>query len=514
MNLTTTLRPSYQAPMYEAIPVALRDYKWVIVQSPAGSGKSVIMSHTVARIINAGRIPLVLTHRITIQTQLLNHCQGISIDSDASHVFIRPGHCFVAMSQTLIKRPNIMSQLISFADNIIILIDECHYGIFNKLLDLLPNAYRVGFSATPAWRWAKHLSSHYNHIITGPQISTLISEGSLCGFDYYEMKTNLDGLTKNTTGDFSEQSQFEVFDRSNIFDGLTDQLKAFEGKYKKGAIFCSSIKQCDKVHATLKDVGYNPVKCHSKLKDATYQKAQFEILNESNLMVSVSSLAEGWDFPSLDFEVLYRATTSLPLYIQMGMRCSRPSPGKKESIVVDFGGNNTRFGGSDNLCSMTMDRDWEALSKPPIVLPKTGQSPGAIKYCPACDYLLSALARSCCNCGYIYPEAEILLKQGELVRIEQQAAADKAKVQGRRISTLDPIELAYYAKTANKKKFAMRIAKSRGVTESEYLTMFGAAMGYKSQWADRQLQDIAIEASYYTGPGEYNVPFADVIVNI
>src|SRR5690349_8390107 len=232
----TTLRP-YQQAQYEAIPLLLKEHRAIIVQDPPGAGKSVIIEHTTRRIINAGRIALVLTHRNKIHQQLVQHCQAHAITAKTDWIDITPGQCYVAMNQTLIRRPHILSQLTAHVNRLVIITDECRNGNFCTVFDLLPTALRIGFDATPAWRWAKFLPKYYNALLPGPQISTLTQEGNLVPFEYYEMQTKLDGLQKGSNGEFTEESQDRVFAEASIYDGLVRTLHEWNGRYRKGLIF-------------------------------------------------------------------------------------------------------------------------------------------------------------------------------------------------------------------------------------------------------------------------------------
>lgn len=494
----TTLRP-YQQYQYEQIPRLLAKHKHIIVQDPPGAGKSVIISHTVRRIQAAGKVALVLTHRTKIHSQLVAHCQAHPIQASTDHITIDGGGCYVAMNQTLVRRPFILQQLQQFeqANQLIIITDECRNGNFCKVFDMLPSAMRIGFDATPAWKWAKFLPNYYKALLPGPQIKQLQEEGHLVPFEYYEMQTKLDGLKKGTNGEFTEASQDDVFGEANIYDGLVEQLRSFAGSYSKGLIFCASIKSCEKLYEQLTSEGFNPVRYHSALSkaDGAYQMAAFTQHNTSNLLLSVSALSEGFDYPPLDFEVLYRATSSLPLFIQMGMRCSRPSPrtGKTRSIILDFGGNHTRHK------SMTMDRDWEALWRPPPKLPKTGAGVANIAYCPVCEFIVSPLAKSCPNCGHIFPEAEVKLREGILVRIQQE----EDSLRGKRLSQLTAAELVVYSKMSGRTKLAVRVARALDQTTPGYLAAFAKEMGYKNGWLHHQ--------SLMSKPGE-KILFTDVLI--
>lgn len=502
----------YQQAIYDEIPKRLKQ-GGVIVQSPPRSGKSKIIDSTVQRILKANKIALVMSHRDKIQKQLIEHCSGIPISADTDHVFIAPGKCYVAMTQTLANRPKIVEQLIEAGNNVVLLIDEMHCGDFNKIMDALPAALRIGFSATPTWKHAKWIWNYYSSLIQGPQVQQLQEWKNIVPVDYYEMISDLEGLKKASTGEYTEASQDIVFGRAKLYDGLFAELGKFT--FNKGAIFCASKKSADNLYNQFLQhphPDWKPVVYYSGKKD--YELAKFTTLRQANILITVRSLGTGWDYPPLDFLVLWCAMGSLNSYYQTVFRNRTPHPGKNIVTTLDFGGNNCRFGGSVTRQAASMDRDWGALSQPTPKI-KEGGGVGCIKNCTACDFILSVSEKSCGNCGYVYPEHEIELMKGELVRIAEQAEADRQQVQGRRISTLDPIELAYYAKNVpGKKGYAMRVAKSHAVDQPEWAALFGAAMGYQKGWADMQLRNIAEERMYWTGPEPYRVAVADLIVNV
>lgn len=499
------LRP-YQQEIYDEIPRRLLD-GGVIVQSPPRSGKSKIIDATVRRIIAAGKIPLVLSHRDKIQKQLIEHCNGVSIDAKTDHVFVEKGRCYVAMVATIANRPMIIQQLESAGNNVVILNDEMHVSDFNKIMDALPKAHRIGFSATPTWKHAKWINQYYTSLIHGPQVQELIQWGNIVPVDYYEMVSDLEGLRKQSNSEYTEASQEFVFGQAKIYDGLFTELTKFT--FNKCAIFCASKKSADKLLLEIQSVGnkyWKPVVYYSGKKD--YELAKFTKLGEANILITVRSLGTGWDYPPLDFVVLWCAMCSLNSFYQTVFRNRTPHPGKNRVTTLDFGGNNSRFGGSLERQAATMDRDWLALSQPPPKLPKEGQGVGAIATCPACEFMHSASSRSCPNCGYIYPDADVALRQGELVRISEEKAANDEKVVGRRLSTLDPIELAYVVRNgAIKPAHAMRVAKSRTISQPDFAQHYGEAMNYKAKWADRVKREIK----------EHNLkslPFADFVVSL
>ncbi len=501
----------YQRSIYDEIPHRLKQ-GGVLVQSPARSGKSKIIAALCERVQTANKIPFVLTHRGKIHSQLVQHCNAIPIDSKTDYIQITKGKCYVVMNQTLIKRLHIIEQLQKLGSDVVIITDEAHRGDFSKTFNELTQALRVGFTATPAWKWAKHLPTYYTSLIHGMQVGELTAKNRIVPIEYYEMRSDLSSLVKSNTGEFTEKSQELTFDRAKIYDGLFEELPKFQ--FNKCIVFCASKKSADALNEQLLQHGYKSGVYYSGLKNGVFSLAQFTQLGQIKILVTVAALSEGFDDPEIDFNILWRATGSLPLFIQMGMRGATPNPNapKYKTTVLDFGGNNTRFGGRVNINALTMDRDWNALWQPPPVLPKLSNGVAAIKLCPSCDYMLSALAASCCNCGYIYPAAEVQLKAGELVKIEHDlnAAREAANsLAGRRISTLTATELATYAKERDKKAFCMRIAKAQSLASSQFAVDYGKAMGYNNKWADRILQEHAEILSYQP---DYSIQYADILI--
>ncbi len=511
------LRP-YQTDIYNQIPILLKEFLSVLIQAPARSGKSHIISATAERIINTlqrlgadrAKIPLVLTHRNKIQSQLIKHCNGISIDANVDHIFIQPGMCYVAMHQTLIKRQSIIDQLKEFGSRIVLIVDEAHRGDFNKMFDTLPAALRIGFSATPAWKWAKFIPTYYKSFIHGPQVMDLTEKGNIVPIEYFEMQSvDLSGLKKSNNGEFTEESQWLTFDRAKLYDGLFVELKKFT--FNKCVVFCASKKSADSLYKQfIEDAHYRVTVYYSGKKP--YELAKFTELDQANVLITIRSLSEGWDYTAIDMNVLWSAFGSLPLYLQAGARGATPHPGKLKTTVLDFGGNNSRFGGKNNIQALTMDRDWYALSRPPEEPPRLSNGVAAIKNCPCCDFIISALAKSCSNCGYIYPVSDVELKEGELIKIEHnlEAAREAAtQLAGRRVSTLTAQELAVYAKERDKKSFCMRVAKSRELTAPGFIVDYGKEMGYSGHWSTRILKDQAEVRSY---DPDYKIEYFDVIV--
>jgi superfamily II DNA or RNA helicase len=480
--MTFTLRP-YQLEFKSNINHSLAKNKHIIACAPTGSGKSKIMISIAIDAMKKGKTVLIITESSKIFNQLSNESKGHEINSSVKYLKINEGHLYVAMVQTLIRRKNILDQFKKL--NLLVINDECHLGTCNKLIQELSHAYIIGFTATPDYRFAKHLPLLYKDCVVSCQVYDLIEQGFLCTYQHIgrDKVNSSDLVIKN--GEFTEESQEKAFETSQVFDGLMEDIKTIH--FNKAMIFCASIKHCEDTYEKLIENGYNAVRYHSKLENGLFELAKFTELNLANICVSVGTLTKGFDYPPVDLIVLFRATTSLPLYLQMMGRGSRPIPNKKTKFIcLDYGLHWKR-----GLGLYFEDREWDKMWLPLKKRnKKEGEGVAPIKMCvnEKCGCIVPVKVLVCPYCGYVFEELkeEKPLAQGEIIDV----TAEFNKLRGRHIGDLDPYELSVYAKTMNKKAFAIRVAKAHNQDKPGWLNEFRLAMGYKKAWVDYQLKEL------------------------
>lgn len=471
------LRP-YQIDLVNKTRVALGAHGRICTQSPTGSGKSKIFIALARMAAAKGFTTLIISESVKIFDQIHEeYHESFNISASATISFIRPGHAYVAMAQTLARRKHLIEQFQQIGNRLLVINDEAHIGTATKLLLQLPDALLIGFTATPAWRWAKHLARLYKSLVPGPQVQELISLGFLADYRHFaSVAANLSEL-RIKAGEYTEESQQHAFEGERVYDQLEKDLKT--RVYKKCIIFCASIKQCETLSKVLFTRGFSVVQYHSGLdpKISTYNLRQFTD-GPVNICISIQSLTKGFDFPAIDMVILLRATTSLPLYLQMIGRGSRIIPGiKTDFTCIDFGANYSRFG-------LWYDyRDWEDLFKPSLKKKKEGVAP--IKICPECECICPATAPECPECGFIFEKKK--KKDIELKVIE---VSIKDQLKGRLIGDLNPAELAAYAKLTGQRNFTIRVAKARHLQQPGFLKKFATIMGYKPGWIYYKEQEL------------------------
>jgi DNA repair protein RadD len=110
-------------------------------------------------------------------------------------------------------------------------------------------------------------------------------------------------------------------------------------------------------------------------------------------LVNVNVLTTGFDAPNIDCVALLRPTLSPGLYYQMVGRGFRLHPGKRNCLVLDFGGNALRHGPVDQI----RVRETNGNNK-------GGLAP--VKECPECQSLIAAGYSRCPDCGFEFPVPE------------------------------------------------------------------------------------------------------------
>lgn len=476
------LRP-YQIKFVNDLRQKLAEKKRIIACAATGAGKTKVFLSITETAIQRGWTVLVVTESLKIYKQIIDERPCEKIESTVKHLEIKPATMYTAMAQTLTRRPFIIAQLQVNQSKLLIINDEAHIGTSTKLLEQLPDSYLLGFTATPDYKVAPHLSKIYKDIVIGPQPLELVKQGFLSNYKHFErQKADLSNL-KTKNGEFTEESQFEVFDSTVVFEGLLEDLGKFT--YNKCLIFCSSIAHANSLALKLEALNYEISTVHSQIPDADSQLENF-MKGSVKICVSVGILTKGFDFPAIDLIILNRATTSLALYCQMIGRGSRITDGKNNFKVLDYGGNATRH----NLWDF--EHPWGELWNKKK---KKTNKVAPVRKCPVCEYVMPLNTNICPECGHVMEKKQKQKEHGELVDVTEKY---KDNIKGRKISSLTPYELSIYAKKYNKKAMAIRVAKAKSLLVGSYfLDEFAKFMGYKPGWVFMQYQDMPTEIPYF-----------------
>ena len=372
----------------------LQGKKRLVMCAPTGSGKTVMFSYMISQALNKGKRCLILTHR----TELLTQANGTLAQFGLDAVIINPkqrklpnGNLYVAMTKTIIARINKTEYKEWLKSFDLIIIDESHLQEFNTIFQYLPNCYVIGATATPERKGNQVcLSEHYEAIVNEIRISELIELGYLAKANSFGVKVDLSSI-KTKGCDYDAELMGEAFSKAKLYEGVYDNYTKLTPN-KKAIIFspnvASSVKLVDELK--LKGLPINHIDGNSK--DRTEIIKWFKDTPNA-LLSNVGILTAGFDESTIEVVILYRATKSLPLFLQMCGRGSRTHETKKEFTILDFGNNITRHGFWED------DRDWDLIKK----AKEKGVAP--VKDCK-CGALLRASIMVCPYCGYEFPPPE------------------------------------------------------------------------------------------------------------
>lgn len=327
-----------------------KPHQKLLYQLPTGAGKTRIFSEIVKRYMNlTNEDVVVLTHRLELCAQTHRQlskqkipCKVIA-GTAASLRKTRSAYCYVSMVETIKNR--IRAGKFNTSSVGLLIVDEAHHNSFAKLISKFPHACVIGVTATPlSSDPSLPLKKTYDKIIVGEPIEHLIHNGYLARPRYYSYDVELSSLATGVRGDFTMQSSDALYSSPAMLELLLQTCRQ-HAKGRKTLIFNTGVFTSVKVQQFLAEAGL-PVK---HMDHRTPPEERIAILKwfkktKAAILTSVSMLTTGFDEPSVNCVILYRATTSLTLYHQMIGRGSRIKSGKKSFTIIDLGNNEERFG--------------------------------------------------------------------------------------------------------------------------------------------------------------------------
>ncbi|MBI2259186.1 MAG: DEAD/DEAH box helicase family protein [Flavobacteriia bacterium] len=322
----------------------------LLYQLPTGGGKTVIFSEVAKNYIQQwGKKVLILTHRVELSVQTSKQLSAINVDNKIinSEVKKLPDadqyQCFIAMVETLNNRLQDDNNFVK--DVGLVIVDEAHYNSFRKIFHYFKNSNILGVTATPlSSNKALPLKDHYNKLMVGECISSLIKNGYLSNAETFTYDVNLHGLKIGSNGDFTISSSEQVYGNYFMQEKL---LFAYEeiAIGDKTLIFNAGIETSISVEQTFKKRGYKIKHLDSTFSDKDRRDVVEWFKNTKGaVLTSVGILTTGFDEPTVETIILNRATRSLTLYHQMIGRGSRKLPDKDKFRLIDLGNNVRRFG--------------------------------------------------------------------------------------------------------------------------------------------------------------------------
>lgn len=385
----------YQLDLKKALRASLAIHKYILAILPTGGGKTYTFSDIVKDAWNKGSKVCILTDRVELLTQAGGALKDFGLQPLHIEAGKNPnlkGSLYVSMSETLKRRAS-KDEYKEFIESVDLwIIDEAHKRSFSKLFPLMSDKARViGFTATPVRIGQKdQLGDTYTDIVVGVEIKYLVENKFLAKPIYYGVKADLDGV-KMKRGDYNQDEIAERFSATKLYAGVYENWMQ-NTPDTKTIIFSSNIANSLELVEEFKSHGKECKHLDSKMsKTERGNVLRWFKNNPKGILSNVGILTTGFDEPTIETVILYRATTSLSLYLQMVGRGSRFIEGLKETFnLLDFGNNIVTHGFWHEA------RSWDLSVKKA----KKNKGEAVLKNCDNCDAFISASTVKCPECGH------------------------------------------------------------------------------------------------------------------
>lgn len=416
-----------------------------LIGLPTGTGKSVLPAAFINGIMRQwpSQRFLMITHVKELISQNANvllqvwpeaplgiYSSGLKIKQTAQQIIF-------GGIQSMIKHPD------WFGHRDIAFVDEAHlvsaeetsqYQTFFAFMKLInPNLKIIGMSAT-LYRMGMGLITE-NGLFTDvvydktnlEGFNELLNAGYMSPLIPLRTKTELDVSDVSIQkGEFVATQLQGAVDKAEItFKALQELVHAGQNR-KSWLIFASGIEHAEHIAEQLGAFGVDCAPVHSK-RTTDYNDAAIKAFknNELKAIVNYGKLTTGFDHPQIDLIGMLRPTLSVPLWVQMLGRGTRPTEGKNNCLVLDFARNTPRLG---------------PINDPQIPKMKKGEAGDMpVKICEACGAYNHTRVTHCCNCGEAFSFQVKLVSKSGTDELIKAAASEPTPI----IETLSVMNVTY-----------------------------------------------------------------------
>ena len=402
------LRP-YQEEAVAAIYRHLRerdDAPCVVL--PTGSGKTYVMATVCADAVGRwdGRV-LILAHVRELLEQAVEKLHVVAPD-----MWMKTGVYSAGLKSRDTEHPIIVAGIQSVYRRAceldafdLIIIDEAHMippdgdGMYRTFLEdarsVNPNVRVIGLTATPFRMKSGTIcepDNVLNHVCYEIGVKELIVQGYLCPLVTKGSREAIDtsGLHVRA-GEFVAGEAEDLMDRDELVESACREIVEQTRDRRSALVFTAGVRHGEHVAEVLRRISGGEVAAVFGETASAERDRVLASFKDGSLkyLVNVNVLTMGFDAPNIDCVSMVRPTLSPGLYYQMVGRGFRLHDGKKNCLVLDFGGNVLRHGPVDAIRIHNMNH--------------RGNGEAPAKQCPECRSLIAAGYAVCPDCGYEFP---------------------------------------------------------------------------------------------------------------
>lgn len=391
----------------------------ILIQSPTGSGKTALTAHMLHTSAGKGLRSFFIVHRKELIDQSVRafNLEGLK------HGIIAAGFPQNRSAQVQIAGiATLARRLQRYRAPSLIIWDECHHlgaKTWGDIYRTFPDAYHIGLTATPERLDGQGLGKYFTHMISGPSVTDLTTQGYLSPYKLYAPShVNLDGVRRQM-GDYVRGELSIAIDKPKITGSAVEHYKK-HALGKRAIVFAVSIEHSKHIVEEFQKEGF-----HARHVDgetaSEEREAAIKDFSSGTIQVlsNVELFGEGFDVPAMECAILLRPTQSLGLYLQQVGRSLRPHAGKTHAIILDHVGNCERFGLPDQI------RDWSLEGRDK----SKGEYQASVRICESCFGAQPMGKTSCIFCGAVFSLKPRTVETvvGTLKEIDQTQLALKLK---------------------------------------------------------------------------------------
>lgn len=374
--------------------------------APTGAGKTFCLSAVVGELDS--RYPnfkaCILAHRDELTTQNMAKFARINphliTSLFNSETKSWKGNTTFAMVQTLSREENLktMPRL-----NLLV-IDEAHHAtadsyssIIARARELNPKVKIFGVTAIPNRGDKTSLGRVFTNCNDQIKIGELIKDGHLVRPRTFVIdlgsntREKLQALKARAGGDYADSDVADILDSTPLNSEVVRHWQKKAGN-RKTVVFCSTIEHARHVVRAFQEAGVKAALVTSECSASERERILSDVTSgKIQVLVNVSILTEGWDFPPVSCVILLRQSSYKSTMIQMvgrGLRVidNKIYPGitKEDCIVLDFGISSIIHGNLEQTADLKSQCEgFKQCFKCKKKIPKETQE------CPLCGYELA-----------------------------------------------------------------------------------------------------------------------------
>ena len=460
----------HQERIVEQVRAAMLDgARRILVVLPCRGGKTVIAAKMLRGAAEKGVPSLFTVHR----RELIKQSTRTFDFAGVPHGVIAPG--FPTDSIHPIQIGSILTlsrRRATIRKPGLIMPDEAHHvpaASWEKLLAEFPDAWVVGFTATPERLDGKPLNKHFDVIVEGPSPRWMIKNKFLAPYRLYAPSAPDLSNARTRMGEYVQDDIAAEMDKPTVTGNMISHYQE-KAHGRRAILRAVSIKHSKHVAAQFCAAGIVAVHVDgdTPTKDRDDAMINFRAGN-IKVLTNVDLFGEGVDVPEAEVAIDGRPTQSVTSWIQFSMRPLTYVPGKT-ALVLDHAGNVHRHG---LPCE---EREW-SLDGRAATQKKGAPSEVKMKLCPGC-YAAQPPGGSVCRfCGtpFAVEGRAVDYVEGDLQEIDpiefkrQHVSAFKSAMG----AGMNPVDAAY--------DLARRVGGN--VKELEYLLSMAEKTRKKPSWA-------------------------------